>query len=153
MTHQPRNRTVGRPGHPTQFAPRSNDESTRGLGGGTAVMSDDPFDEIKHLRPSPTGHFVEKMTSLGIDPDDIVETLRDPDRCYQSGPNSKYPDQWRLTGNGICITADARGRDLVLRTVFMDGEMTPPRPDQLDTEEGREYARRYAMGMGRKGTR
>ncbi|MFS0885064.1 hypothetical protein [Aeromicrobium sp. 179-A 4D2 NHS] len=93
------------------------------------------------------------MNALRIDPDDVLETLKEPERVYQSGPNSKYPDQWRLTGNGICITADHRGPNLVLRTVFMDGAMTPPRQDQLDTPEGREYAERYAAGLGRKGTR
>lgn len=149
LTQQVRNRDAGRPGHPTRFAPRQHSESRKSLHALTA----DPFDRIRHLTPTPTQHFVEKMKTLDIDPEDVIKTLMEPKKCYQSGPNSKYPNQWRLTGNGICITADHRGGQLVLRTVFMDGAMTPPREDQLDTPEGREYARRYYAGLGRKGTR
>ena len=91
------------------------------------------------------------MGQKGFDPRDIIATVKSPEKAYKAGRNSKYAGQWRLTGNGVCIMAKMEGTVLVLLTVVEDDVLTPPRPDQLLTPEGREYAARYAAGLGRKG--
>lgn len=147
---QTRNKHVGHAGPGGQYAAVPKTEPVKK----TNTLSGDPFDPIRDLTPKPTGHFIEKMTKLGLDPRDVIATIKDPDFCYQSGPKSKYPGQWRLAGNGVCVMAEALHDKgiLQLRTVIIDGEMTPPRPDQLDTPEGRDYARRYYAGLNRRGT-
>lgn len=59
-------------------------------------------------------------------------------------PNKKFEGQFRIIAGNACLVGKPMGNTFLVFTVYEDGVMTPPRPDQLDTPQGREYARRYA---------
>ena len=100
------------------------------------------------LRLVVTNHARCTMESKGFDPAKVTETFRNPD--YMTSV-SKYPDQVRLIGNGLALVGKVNEaeRVFVLITLYQDGVLTPPRPDQLTTPEGQRYAARYAQGLGR----
>lgn len=72
------------------------------------------------------------------------EAFESPDKVY---PNKKYAGQFRVVGNGICLIGRPINGTFKVFTVYEDGVMTPPRPDQLLTEEGRAYAELYAKAQ------
>ncbi|AZU97271.1 hypothetical protein SEA_GILSON_226 [Streptomyces phage Gilson] len=76
------------------------------------------------------------------------EAFENPDKVY---PNKKYAGQFRVVGNGICLIGRPMGNTFKVFTVYEDGVMTPPRPDQLETEEGRAYAELYEKAQRNKG--
>lgn len=103
--------------------------------------------QITELKPSITAHFKKQLVLKGLDPRDIIAAWKNPAEVYPSG--KRYPGQWRVTGNGICIVGKPEGDTFVFITVYLDRVLTPPRPDQMDTPEGRRYAERRAQGLGR----
>lgn len=44
---------------------------------------------------------------------------------------------------------ETQTRYFTVITIYQDQVLTPPRPDQLDTPEGKRYAERYLKGLGR----
>jgi len=94
----------------------------------------------------PTDHALRQILAKGFDADTVRETFSNPTEVY---PSRSHPGQYRVTGNGLCLVGEPRGRDFVLITVYLDKVLTAPRADQLNTPEGRRYAQRYAKGQGR----
>jgi hypothetical protein len=64
-------------------------------------------------------------------------------------PSRSYRGQYRVCGNGICLVGVPKEKSFIVITVYLDQELTPPRPDQLITRTGRRYAKRFASGEGR----
>jgi hypothetical protein len=96
--------------------------------------------EVNGLRLAMTGHALRQAREKGFDMPTISAAFSSPDRVY---PNGRYPGQWRVTGNGICIVGEPVGDSFEVKTMYLDGVVTKPRPDQLKTSEGAEYHRRY----------
>jgi hypothetical protein len=96
-----------------------------------------------------TNHAHTQILSKGFRVADVEAAFKAPTRVYRSG---SHPHQHRVVGNGLCLVVEFNEKSKVstLVTVYRDGVLTPPRADQLNTPEGREYARRYAQGLGRK---
>jgi hypothetical protein len=94
-----------------------------------------------------TDHALKQILEKGFPVERIQETFQAPEKIYRNG---KYEGQFRVTGNGLCLVGKPKGTTFTLITVYEDGVLTPPRPDQLETPEGQEYARRYAEGQARK---
>lgn len=94
----------------------------------------------------PTRHAITTMNDKGFDPALVAETFKAPDEVY---PSRSHPGQFRVTGNGLCLVGRPDGNKFILLTLYLDRVLTPPRPDQLDTPEGKRYAERYAKGLGR----
>lgn len=109
-------------------------------------------------RLAPTEHALRKIQALGIDADDVLAVFRAPKSTSQVRTRT---GQVRLMGRGIVLVGEwsdplldpATGRvtaqTFTLVTVYADAVLTPPRPDQLRTPEGRRYAARYRAGLGR----
>lgn len=95
-----------------------------------------------------TDHALKQIITKGFSVDTIRQTFESPEK--KPYPNGKYKGQYRVTGNGLCLVGIPKGRTFTLITVYEDGVMTPPRPDQLETEEGKAYAERYAQGQARQ---
>lgn len=93
-----------------------------------------------------TQHSKRQLQEKGFKMKDVEATFDSPKEVYASG---SHPGQYRVTGNGLCLVGKPEGNDFVLITVYQDRVLTPPRKDQLDTQEGRRYADRYAKGLGR----
>jgi hypothetical protein len=93
-----------------------------------------------------TDHALKQILQKGFAVEKIREVFENPVKLYKNG---KYEGQYRVTGNGICLVGKPKGNTFTLITVYEDGVMTPPRPDQLDTPEGKAYAERYAKGKAR----
>ncbi|AVD99401.1 hypothetical protein SEA_BILLNYE_230 [Streptomyces phage BillNye] len=104
------------------------------------------MDSTRGLRLHATDHALKQILQKGFAVEKIRETFENPVKLYKNG---KYEGQYRVTGNGICLVGKPKGNTFTLITVYEDGVMTPPRPDQLETEEGRAYAERYAEGLAR----
>jgi len=58
-------------------------------------------------------------------------------------PNRKFEGQFRVVVGNVCLVGKPMGREFKVFTMYEDGVMTPPRKDQLDTPEGRAYAKLY----------
>lgn len=95
-----------------------------------------------------TNHARNQIESKGLDMAKVIQTFVYPE--YET-PVTRYPEQTRLVGNGLALVGKVNKAEgsFVLITVYEDGVLTPPRPDQLSTPEGRRYAERYARGLGR----
>jgi hypothetical protein len=91
-----------------------------------------------------TVHANEQLKNKGIDLDRAQEAFDNPARIY---PNKKYVGQFRVVGAGICLIGKPGNGIFRVFTVYEDGVMTPPRPEQLLTEEGRRYAKIYERAL------
>lgn len=96
---------------------------------------------IKGARIHIGAHALKQGLLKGIHPAEIESAFLKPTKVYE---NKKYPNQWRVIGGGICLTGEVKNGDFVVRTLYFDAIRTKPREDQLQTAEGREYARRFA---------
>lgn len=94
----------------------------------------------------PTAHALRQIAQKGFNPLHVKGAFENPDEVYASG---SHPGQYRVTGNGLCLVGKPEGNEFVLITVYLDRVVTPPRPDQLVTPEGRKFAERYERGLGR----
>lgn len=102
--------------------------------------------DTSNLRLAVTNHARKVIVTKGFDAVNVSKTFQKPAYVTQV---AKYPNQIRLIGNGLALVGTVRGDEFVLITVYQDGVLTPPRPDQLHTPEGRRYAERYSQGLGR----
>lgn len=93
--------------------------------------------DLRTLTPDATAHFIKTIKVKGFDVQKIIDTLRNPAEVY---PSRSHPGQWRVTGNGYCIVGKPEGDKFVMITAYLDRVVTPVRPDQLDTPEGRRFA-------------
>lgn len=93
-----------------------------------------------------TYHAENQIKAKGFSLDDIQAAFSSPEKVY---PNGKYAGQYRVVGNSICLVGQPVGETFNVITVYEDGVLTPPRPEQLDTPEGRRYAERYNRGLAR----
>lgn len=89
-------------------------------------------------------HAHDQLLKKNVGVQRATEAFENPDKVY---PNKKYEGQFRIVGNGICLIGRPMGRTFKVFTVYEDGVMTPPRPDQLDTPEGQQYAKLYAKAQ------
>lgn len=85
-------------------------------------------------------HAQKMADTKGFTEAEIVRTFANPDRIYPSG---SHPGQHRITGNGLCLVGEFQGNNFRVVTVYLDGVVTRPRKDQLNTAEGREFDKRY----------
>lgn len=92
---------------------------------------------LNALTPRPTKHFKDQMILKGFDPRAVIDTLKNPAEVY---PSKSHPGQWRVTGNGLCLVGKPEGDAFILITCYLDRVVTPVRPDQLRTAEGRRFA-------------
>lgn len=97
---------------------------------------------------APTDHALRTILAKGFTGDQVLTAFASPEKITEV---RKYPGQFRVCGNGVALVGspDERTMMFTLVTVYADGVLTPPRPDQLDTPEGRRYAERYQAGLGR----
>lgn len=100
----------------------------------------------KGYRLKPTTHFLRQALEKGFDGESIKAAFSSPEEVYPSG---SHEGQWRVTGQGLCLVGRFEGSFFVAITIYADRVLTAPRADQLQTEEGRRYAERYANGLGR----
>lgn len=98
------------------------------------------------LTLQPTRHALRTILDKGFTGEQILTAFSTPDEVY---PSKSHPGQYRVTGQGVCLVGEPRGKNFVLVTVYADGVLTPPREDQLSTTEGARYAARYQKGLGR----
>ncbi len=89
-------------------------------------------------QPIVTNHFIKQIKDKGFDPEAVLDTIKNPVEVY---PSRSHPGQWRLTGNGVCLVGVPEGDRFVLITAYEDRTVTPVRPDQMNTPEGRRFAR------------
>lgn len=87
--------------------------------------------------PRFTAHFLKTLDAKGFDRLAVRNTLKAPAEIYPSG---SHPGQWRVTGNGVCIVGKPEGEHFTCITIYADRIVTPCRPDQLRTAEGRRFA-------------
>jgi hypothetical protein len=73
-----------------------------------------------------TFHIQEQARTKGIDLEKIGRVLQSPARIT---PVTKYPNQSRFIGEGIAIIVDTCSQAAI--TVYLDGVITPLRPDQI----------------------
>lgn len=99
---------------------------------------------LHSLRPKTTAHFLKTMRDKGFAGETVIATLKNPTEVY---PSRSHPGQWRVTGNGICIVGKPDGDRFVLITIYADRIVTPVRPDQLNTPEGRNFAKFGRQGL------
>jgi hypothetical protein len=85
-----------------------------------------------------TSHALKTMAAKGFDPEAVKATFAAPTEVYASG---SHPGQFRVTGNGLCLVGKPEGNTFILITLYLDRVVTPVRPDQLNTPEGRNFAR------------
>lgn len=102
--------------------------------------------EDKNVRVSQ--HCRETIVRKGFDAEKVRRAVENPERVTEV---RKHPGQVRAIGEGLAVVLApyAGGREWTAVTVYADGVLTAPRPDQMNTEEGRRYAARYAAGKGR----
>lgn len=97
-----------------------------------------------------TKHAKKQAKEKGFSVRNILDMWKEPDRII---PSRSYPGQYRVCGDGICLVGVPKGhskvKSFIVITLYADGELTPPRPDQMRTKAGRRYAIRYANGEGR----
>jgi len=93
-----------------------------------------------------TKHAKKQAKVKGFNVQNIFSMWSEPDRIVAS---RSHPGQYRVCGNGICVVGIPRGTSFIGITVYVDQDLTPPRPDQLQTKAGRRYAQRYKKGEGR----
>src|SRR6478736_1648409 len=88
-----------------------------------------------------TDHALRTILTKGFDPVAVRAVFSHPTRVTEV---RAHPGQIRLIGKGLALVGKIDGRRFTLVTVYADGVLTPPRPDQMKTPEGRRYAERYA---------
>lgn len=98
-----------------------------------------------------TAHARKQMEAKGFTQESINGMFTAPENIY---PNKKFEGQFRVVGNGICLVGQPMtDRTFLVFTMYEDGVMTPPRADQLDTPEGKAYAKRYEQARAKGNVR
>ena len=73
-----------------------------------------------------TRHLIEQAENKNIPLEKIGAVLQSPARITTV---TKYPNQSRYIGKGIAVIVDTTTRAVI--TVYLDGIITPLRPDQI----------------------
>ena len=73
-----------------------------------------------------TQHVQAQAAAKGIDLGKLERVLAHPSRITNV---SRYPNQSRYIGEGIAVIVDDRTNAVI--TVYLDGVITPLRPDQI----------------------
>lgn len=89
-------------------------------------------------------HAYDQLIKKSVGIERATEAFETPDKVY---PNRKYEGQFRVVGNGICLIGRPMGGTFKVFTVYEDGVLTPPRPDQLGTPDGDAYAELYKQAQ------
>lgn len=99
--------------------------------------------DTKGKRLVPTKHFLKTMIDKGFTAEAVRDTFEwEGSEVYPSG---SHPGQWRIAGKGLCLVGVFEGDVFRGITLYLDRVVTPVRPDQMKTEEGRRFAQ-----VGRK---
>lgn len=72
-------------------------------------------------------HFKRQFREKGFTTAQIREAIESP---YKVTPVTRYPGQKRYCGGGVAVVM----RDNVAITVYLDGVVTPLRPDQMNDQ-------------------
>lgn len=110
-----------------------------------AVITNSKNRNIAGLRLVLSDHALKTAREKMFDMDTVVEAFKNPEKVY---PNGRYPGQFRVTGEGLCLTGEVINGQYYVRTMYLDGVVTPPRKDQLQTKHGAEFARHYSHTGG-----
>lgn len=73
-----------------------------------------------------TNHIRAQARSKGISLETITQVLAKPARITKV---TRYPNQSRYIGKGICVIVNTTTRAAI--TTYLDGVITPLRPDQI----------------------
>ena len=76
-----------------------------------------------------TRHVRETLRSKGIAGANVRNALIHP---YKITEVRRYPGQWRYCGAGVAVVVDFTYSVPRVITVYLDGVVTPMRPDQYD---------------------
>lgn len=114
----------------------------------TPVVTESSHHMLRGRKIAFESHALSQARKKMFDMATINETFKHPEEVYKNG---RYEGQWRITGNGICLVGEPSkdGKTFRVITMYLDKVVTPPRPDQLRTAEGRDFARRFATSGGR----
>lgn len=104
------------------------------------------MDTTAGMTLTPTHHALKTILAKGFTAEQVLEAFNSPEKIT---PVTAHPGQYRVCGSGVALVGAPDGEIFNLITVYEDGTLTPPRADQLDTEEGKRFAERYAAGLGR----
>lgn len=74
-----------------------------------------------------TQHFKDQMKAKGFSNADALSALRSPEKVTEV---RRYPGQVRFCGAGLAVVVEPRNGEFFLRTVYLDGVVTPLREDQ-----------------------
>lgn len=85
---------------------------------------------------TPNMHITRHALTKGFTADEIAAVVSNPTRITDV---RRYPGQRRYIGNGIAVVVDET-RDTVV-TVYLDGVVTPLRPDQMNDQAALNSAR------------
>lgn len=88
-------------------------------------MSEDKNVKITDVRF--TEHFKEQFRAKGFTTAQVREAIESP---YKVTDVRRYPGQKRYCGGGVAVVIDADG--VTARTIYLDGVVTPLRPDQMN---------------------
>lgn len=98
------------------------------------------------MRLTLTRHAVKQAVQKGFSAEAIQDCFDHPKKVY---PSKSHPGQYRIVNEDICIVGVPVDDEFKGITLYVNGSLTPPRPDQMNTAEGRRYAERYEKGLGR----
>lgn len=99
------------------------------------------------MRLSLTRHACKTAVQKGFSAEEIQECFDNPKKVY---PSKSHPGQYRVVNDAICIVGvPVDGGEFRGITMYVNGSLTPPRKDQLNTPEGKRFAERYEKGLGR----
>lgn len=87
-------------------------------------------------------HAQDQMEAKEFDKNTIVEGFAKVTESNIS-PNKKFEGQFRVVVDNVCLVGKPMGNTFRVFTLYEDGVMTPPREDQMDTPEGKAYAKLY----------
>jgi len=89
-----------------------------------------------------TRHAEEQIEAKGFDKNFIVSEFPNVAEDKIS-PNKKFEGQFRVVVGNVCLVGAPMYGMFRVFTLYEDGVMTPPRPDQMNTIEGQRYAHLY----------
>lgn len=99
------------------------------------------------MRLTMTRHACKQAASKGFTAEQIQRCFDSPKKVY---PSKSHPGQYRIVDQDICLVGvPVSATEFRAITLYVNGSLTPPRPDQMNTAEGRRYAERYRQGLGR----
>jgi hypothetical protein len=74
-----------------------------------------------------TDHFKSQMRAKGFTGEQVIACLKSPEKITDV---RRYPGQKRYCGHGVAVVVAKDGITLI--TLYVDGIVTPIRPDQMN---------------------